>query len=218
MQIPLLVIIVLNVLFSLKGFKDPAFFRRYMLQIGPVLRDKDYKRLITSSFLHMNWGHLIFEMTTLYFFAMPLLVQLGLVTFLSIYLGSMLVAALFSVLYHRRDYAYSAVGASGAVTGVLFSSLLLYPIRDIVLFPFPIPIPGFFFGMLYLLYAVFSIKQNRGKISHTDHMAGAASGMIIMLLREPYLFDMRWKAILFVIFPIAFFFYIFYSNELFDEH
>jgi membrane associated rhomboid family serine protease len=179
-----LIIIIANVIVSLKGFDDAYFFDRYKFQIGPIV-NKEWVRMLTSGFLHVDFYHLLFNMLTLYFFADGVIAEFGIVNFLIMYFLSLLGGSALSYYYHQRDFFYSAVGASGAVSGILFSSILLYPFDSLYLMFIPIPIPAIVVGIGYLLYSVFGMKNQWGNIGHAAHLGGAATGLILSIVMEP---------------------------------
>ena len=181
------IIIIANVLFSMKGFKEHAFFTKYKFQIGSILSGEKI-RLLTSGFLHADWVHLGFNMYALYLFGNIVQAFLGAPFFLIIYFGSLLAGGLYSLKYHRDQPYYSAVGASGAVSGIVYSSILLYPGMELFLFFIPIPIPGYIFGVGYLLYSIYGMKKQLGAIGHSAHLGGAMGGFLITLLLHPSLF------------------------------
>ena len=199
----LLLIIAANGIVSYKGLTDQYFFHRYMFQINRVLHDKDYKRIITSAFLHVDFMHLFFNMFTLYFFG-PIVIQvLGVFTFLIIYFGSILISSLATIAFHRKELFYSAVGASGAVSGVLFSSILLFPEMKLILFFIPIGIPGYIFGVFYLVYSIYGMKNRMDRIGHSAHLGGALGGILITLIFNPILFSSRWEVLILLFLPIG---------------
>ena len=177
-------IIGLNILFSLIGFKNGIFFEKYRFHIGSI-KEGDYYRLLSSGFLHVNTTHILFNMFTLYFFVNIVVGILGTNSFLLLFIGSLLAGNLFGYYFHYKDNYYSAVGASGAVTGVLFSALLLYPEIELMLFLIPIPIPGYLFGIVYLLYTLYGMKTQNDNIGHTAHFGGAIGGIVITLYLMP---------------------------------
>ena len=181
----LIAIIVANVLFSYKGFNDITFFRKYEFHMGSV-RAGEQIRLFSSGFLHADIAHLAFNMLTLYFFAPVVLGYLGSFSFLIIYFGSLLFGSLLTIVFHKDDYSYRAVGASGAVTGILYSAILLQPNMMLGLF-FILPIPAYLFGILYLLYSIYGMKAKNDNIGHTAHFGGAIGGYIITLVSNPHL-------------------------------
>jgi membrane associated rhomboid family serine protease len=181
-----LIIIIANVIASLKGFDDRYFFDKYKFQIGPIV-NKEWFRMLSSGFLHVDFYHLLFNMLTLYFFADGVIVEFGVFNFVLIYFLSLLAGSALSYYYHQRDFFYSAVGASGAVSGVLFTSILLYPFDSLYLMFIPIPIPAIIVGIGYLLYSVYGMKNQWGNIGHAAHLGGAAAGLILSVLIAPSL-------------------------------
>ncbi|MDG2108575.1 MAG: rhomboid family intramembrane serine protease [Flavobacteriaceae bacterium] len=179
-----ILIIGLNILFSLIGFKNDIFFEKYRFHIGSI-KAGDYYRLLSSGFLHVNTTHILFNMFTFYFFVNIVVGILGTNSFLLLFVGSLLAGNLFGYYFHYKDNYYSAVGASGAVTGVLFSALLLYPEIELMLFLIPIPIPGYLFGIVYLLYTLYGMKTQNDNIGHTAHFGGAIGGIVITLFLMP---------------------------------
>lgn len=179
----LIAIIITNVLFSYKGFNDYSFFRKYEFHIGSI-RSGEQIRMFTSGFLHADIGHLAFNMITLYFFAPVVSAYLGNLFFLIIYFASLLFGSLLTFILHKNDYNYRAIGASGAVTGVLYSSILLQPDMMLGIF-FVIPMPAYVFGILYLLYSIYGMKAKNDGIGHTAHFGGAIGGYLITLLVYP---------------------------------
>jgi membrane associated rhomboid family serine protease len=177
-------IIGLNILFSLIGFKNDIFFEKYRFHIGSI-KAGEYYRLLSSGFLHVNTTHILFNMFTLYFFVNIVVGILGTNSFLFVFIGSLLAGNLFGYYFHYKDNYYSAVGASGAVTGVLFSALLLYPEIELMLFLIPIPIPGYLFGIVYLLYTLYGMKTQNDNIGHTAHFGGAVGGIVITIFLMP---------------------------------
>ena len=184
MSIILITIIVLNVIISYKGFQDISFFRKFEFHIGSI-RAGDHIRMFSSAFLHADIPHLAFNMLTLYFFAPVVIEFMGEFTFALVYIGSLIFGSLLTLYLHRNEYSYRAIGASGAVTGVLYSAILLQPDMSLYLFFIPIPIPAYIFGIVYLLYSIYGMKAKNDNIGHTAHFGGAIGGYLITLSREP---------------------------------
>ncbi|MBF4507315.1 rhomboid family intramembrane serine protease [Flavobacterium sp. JLP] len=178
-------IIVANALISYKGFNDYAFFRKYEFHVGSI-RCGEQIRMISSGFLHADYMHLFFNMLTLWFFAPVVIQWMGSISFALIYFGSLIFGSLLTMLFHKNDYSYRAVGASGAVTGVLYSAILLQPDMMLGIFGI-IPIPAYLFGILYLLYSIYGMKAKNDNIGHTAHFGGAIGGYLITLVKEPSL-------------------------------
>jgi membrane associated rhomboid family serine protease len=180
----LIAIIVATALFSYKGFNDVAFFRKYEFHIGSI-RAGEQIRLISSGFLHADFGHLIFNMFTLYMFAPVVINYFGDFSFLIIYLISLVFGSLLTLIMHKNEYHYHAIGASGAVIGILYSAILIDPSMNLYLFFIPIPIPAYLFGIGYLLYSIYGMKAKNDNIGHTAHFGGAIGGYLITIVKEP---------------------------------
>lgn len=182
-----IVIIAANVIISFKGFDNRGFFEKFKFNVGSI-RGGDQIRMLSSGFLHADITHLLFNMFTLYFFADVVIMQLGSFNFIVIYLGSLIFGNLLSLYFHKDEYWYSAIGASGAVTGVLYSAILLQPGMSLYMFFVPIPIPGYIFGIGYLLYSIYGMKKRIGNIGHDAHFGGAIGGYVVTLILMPRLF------------------------------
>ena len=202
MHLVTLAIIAANVLVSLKGFNDYGFFERYKFNIAAI-RNGQQIRMITSGFLHVDFTHLLFNMLTLYFFAPVVIASVGVISFVLIYTASLLVGNLLSFYFHKQEYHYSAVGASGAVTGVLYSAILFYPDMGLYLFFIPIAIPAWIFGLLYLLYSIYGMKSRIGNIGHDAHFGGAIAGYLLTLVLVPGLLQTNLWIVLVLAVPIA---------------
>ncbi len=208
-----ILIIAANVIISMKGFSDYAFFEKYKFNIAAI-RKGDYFRLFSSAFLHVNWTHLFFNMFTLFFFAEVVLHAVGTTAFLVIYLVSLLAGNLLSYYFHKDEYHYSAVGASGAVTGILYSAILFYPDMGLYLFFIPIAIPAWIFGILYLMYSIYGMKKQLGNIGHDAHFGGAVAGYVLTLAFAPFLFQEQLWIIILLAIPIVILFVMQRSGNL----
>ena len=184
-NIPLIgsIILAINIIISFIGFNNVQFFDKYRFEINGI-RKGEYYRLLTSAFLHVNKTHLLFNMVTFYFFVAIVVTALGPLPLLLLYLGSLLTGNLFALAFHHNQLNYIAVGASGAVTGVLFSALLLYPGIELMLFFIPLPIPGYIFGIGYMIYTLYGMQAQNDNIGHTAHFGGAIGGIVMTILFE----------------------------------
>jgi membrane associated rhomboid family serine protease len=196
LNIYLIGIIIANVLISLKGFKDQLFYRQYQFHVGSI-RAGEQIRMISSGFLHADEMHLAFNMLTLYFFAPYVCEYIGDFSFLLVYLGSLIFGSLLTMVFHGNEYSYRAVGASGAVTGIVYSAILLEP--RILIYGF---IPGYLFGIAYLLYSIYGMKSRRDNIGHTAHFGGAIGGYAITLIKDPILFQENTFEVVLLAIPI----------------
>ena len=185
MNILLIGIMAVTVLISYKGFNDLSFFRKFEFHVGSIQKGEQI-RMISSGFLHVDMGHLFFNMVTLWFFAPLVLAYLGNWTFVLVYMGSLIFGNLLTLLFNKNNYSYRAVGASGAVTGILYSAILLQPDMMLGIF-FVIPIPAYLFGILYLLYSIYGMKSKNDNIGHSAHFGGAVGGYVITLIEQPQL-------------------------------
>ena len=197
-----IIIIAANVIISYKGFNDYAFFDTYKFSIGGVQRGEKI-RMFSSGFLHVDTQHLLFNMLTLYFFAGTVIYYVQPIGFIIIYIISLLAGSLLSLYFHKNEYHYSAVGASGAVTGILYAAILLQPGMELMLFFIPIPIPAYIFGIGYLLYSIYGMKTQMGNIGHDAHFGGAIGGFVATLILAPYLFQTNLLMIGLLLIPIV---------------
>lgn len=190
-----IVIIAANGIVSYKGFSDYGFFDKYKFHVGGVQRGEQI-RMFSSGFLHADTTHLFFNMFALYLFANQVIYELSQGAFLIIYLGSLLAGNLLSLFFHKNEYHYSAVGASGAVTGILYSAILLNPEQDYYFLFLPqrmgnidLGIPGYILGISYLLYSIYGMKKRIGNIGHDAHFGGAIGGYVITLFMATWLLE-----------------------------
>ena len=196
-----LLIIIANVLISIKGFNDFSFFEKYKFNIAGIRRGEQI-RMFSSGFLHADFSHLLFNMLTLYFFADVVIYSIGYPKFLIIYLASLIIGNLLSFYFHKDEYHYSAIGASGAVMGVLYSSILFYPDMGLYLFFIPIPIPAWIFGIMYLLYSIYGMKKRIGNIGHDAHFGGALAGYVLTIIFAPSILNTQLWIIVLLAVPL----------------
>lgn len=180
----LLFIILVNVLFSLKGFTDIGFFEKFKFNVGAIKRG-ELIRHISSGFLHADFIHLFFNMYALFLFAPYIIENFGSFQFGIIYFICLIASSFFSFFYNINNSYYSAVGASGAVAGIVYSAILLYPDMTLIIFPLPIPLPGYIFGIGYLIYSIYGMRKQLGNIGHSAHLGGAIAGYLLTLALAP---------------------------------
>ncbi|GLR15554.1 rhomboid family intramembrane serine protease [Portibacter lacus] len=188
-----LAILVLTGLISFRGFSNRAFFDKFKHLPVAEAGNKEYYRLLTSGFLHGDWMHLIFNGYVLLmfgaivedYFVRQFGVVPGRVMYLLMYITCIVAANIPSFLKHKNNPAYSAIGASGAVSGVIFISILISPMSGIGIIFIPIYIPAFIFGVLYLVYSSWAAKKQDTRIGHDAHFYGALYGMIFIILFNP---------------------------------
>lgn len=204
-----LVLLMLIVLASIKGFRDSGYFEKYLFYVDPILRDKEYYRLFSSGFLHLNWMHLIGNMVGLYFFGSELAVDYGTANFFALYFVSLIGGSLLSLYFHRMHGDYRAVGASGAVSGILYAYILLNPHAQLGLVVIPgIHFPAWVFGIGYMLFTLYGVKAKHDNIGHDAHLGGALTGLLLAALMFPTtLLDNYWIFLALLV-PSAIFLYL----------
>nr|WP_299385366.1 rhomboid family intramembrane serine protease [Allomuricauda sp.] len=195
-------IMVANVLVSIKGFNDSVFFNRYKFSINGI-RAGQKERALTSGFLHVDPMHLFFNMFTLYFFAHVVINWFGPIKFLIIYFTSLLGGSLLALFFHKDEPYYSAVGASGAVTGILYAAILLNPDMPLSLYFIPISFPAYVLGIGYMLYSIYGMKSRAGNIGHSAHFGGAIGGYATALLFKPELISTDTFTVILLAIPIV---------------
>lgn len=183
----LLIIIAVTAIISFIAFNNQQLFEKYKFNVGAILQKKEYIRLLSAGFLHADLMHLLFNMMTLYFFG-PIVVQaFGEIGFLMVYFGSILLGNIFSLYLYKNQPWYSAIGASGGVSGILFASIAMIPDLGIMFFFIPIPIPGYIFGFLYFAYSVYMMlnPKQHDNIGHAAHLGGAFFGLVYAIALQP---------------------------------
>ena len=178
-----LIFLVANVAISFFAFSNEAFLRWGILHSGSIIRNREYHRILTSGFLHADPMHLLFNMITLYFFGPVIESVIGSQSFFIVYLAALIGGSLFALFRHRNDYNYSALGASGAVSGIVFSFCLFAPFA--LIFVFFIPVPAILYAVLFMLYSLYGMGRNNDNIGHDAHLAGAVIGVEATILVEP---------------------------------
>ncbi|CAN5311012.1 rhomboid family intramembrane serine protease [soil metagenome] len=196
-----IIIIGINVIISYKGFKDTVFFEKYKFNIGDIKKGAKHQ-FLTSGFLHVDTTHLFVNMLTLYFFANVVIYDLNPLGFVIVYMASLILGNLLSYFFHKDEDSYSAVGASGAVMGILYSAILLRPDMMLGLF-FIIPIPAYLFGIGYLLYTIYGMKRRVGNIGHDAHFGGAVGGYVLTLILAPWVIEEHLLMVVLLAVPIV---------------
>lgn len=182
------VTLVLLALNGLIGFytltQAPALIGQLAFRPYGFWHRREWWRALTAGFVHVGGAHLLFNVITLFFFGPAVEQLLGPVRFLVLYFGSELAANAATLVRYRDDPAYSAVGASGAISGVLFSYCLFAPWSLIYLF-FAVPIPAIVFAVLYVAASLWAARQGGGRVAHEAHLGGALGGVLITIAVEP---------------------------------
>lgn len=213
MNLQMLIIITANVLASMRGFRDYTFFQQYKFSVKAIKRGEKI-RFFSSGFLHVDWQHLLFNMLTFYFFANIVIVKLGVLNFYLVYIFSLLFGNLISYYFHKNEPHYNAVGASGAVTGIVYAAILLSPGMKMFIYFIPIPIPSYFVGVGYLLYSIYGMKNKTGNIGHDAHFGGAVGGYLMVLILAPWVLEYHLWMVLILAAPIALLLYLKWKNRI----
>lgn len=184
----ILVLIAANLITTLLGFNNYDFFQRHLFRVDKIKRDREYLRMLSSGFLHVNWSHFLFNMYSLYLFGEELIYQVGLFPFLLIYFGSLLAGNFLSLFVYRRNPQYQAVGASGAVMGVCFAAVSISPGMELGIIFLPFFLPAWMFLILFVGYSIRGVLKQNDNIGHEAHLGGGLMGLLIMLSMYPWLF------------------------------
>ena len=186
-----ILLLLVNVLVSGYAlFFDHSLVDRLAFKPRRILEHREYHRLITAGFVHAGVAHLAFNMLTLFFFGPELERLLGPGKFLLLYFGAELAAHGLTLLLHKDNAGYAAVGASGAVSGVVFGYCLFYPFAKLYIFFLPIPIPAIVFAVAYVALSIYAMRKEQdggmgGGIAHEAHIGGALGGVLLTVLLEP---------------------------------
>ncbi len=182
-----LILIAITVLVSWQAFDKPRLIDRLILWPPAIEKSRQYDRLLTHGFIHADWQHLLFNMITLFFFgrfAEQLVTSMiGPVGFVLFYLSAIVIAILPTYLRHRQDRNYRSLGASGAVSAVLFAFILVKPWS--LIFVFFLPVPAILYGVFFVGYSFWMDRNGRGNTNHSAHLSGAIYGVLFILLLEP---------------------------------
>lgn len=198
-----ILLIILNIYFSYRGFNNINFFNKY--KFNPTFIKKgEAIRYVSSGFLHVDTTHLIVNMFTFYFFADSVIYRVGEVSFLIIYFVSLVFGNVLTYRLNRNNPNYNAVGASGAVMGIVYASILLNP--SMTLFLIVIPMPGYLFGIGYLFYSKYSMKQRNDNIGHEAHLGGAIAGFFTTILISPSVIFNNMFTVAVLLIPIVYFY------------
>lgn len=180
---PLIMIITIGIsllgLYQMPKIVDVCLFRPYYF-----LRDRQFDTIVLSGFVHADIPHLAFNMFTFYFFALPMEQFLGTIPFLILYFFGLVISHSCTWFKHHNNPGYASLGASGAISAVLFAYVVYFPFSTLLIFPIPVPIPAFLFAIGYVGYSYWASMQNNGRINHDAHLCGAISGLLFVALTD----------------------------------
>jgi len=190
-----IILIVITVAVSYAAFKSPKLMDQLQFNASKIVHKNEYHRLVTHAFIHANWEHLFVNMIVLFSFGQAIEAYFkfnfgnnAILDYVLLYFGGILVSNIYALIKHRNNYFYNSVGASGAVSAVLFAAIFFDPWNKIYFFGI-LPIPGIVFAALYLVYSYqMSIKQ-KDNVAHDAHFLGALFGFVFPILLNYQLFE-----------------------------
>jgi membrane associated rhomboid family serine protease len=195
-----IIIIVITVIISITALSRADVFEKLKFNAFLIHHNKQGYRFLSYGLIHADWMHLFINMFVLYSFGSIVENQFlavfdyrGYIYYLLLYAGGIGFSTLFDFGKHKNDIYYNAVGASGAVSAIVFSSIILYPAGKIFLFLIPIGIPAPIFGILYLIYSAYMAKRGTGNIGHSAHFWGAIFGIVFTIALKPEFFTLFWE-------------------------
>ena len=192
-----LILIALTCAVSFTAMNNPKMIDALILWPPAISRKKEYFRLLTYGLIHADFMHLLFNMVTLYFFGRVTesfyTDVLGPFGFAIFYVGGLLASILPTYYKHRDDAQYYSLGASGAVSAVLFAFILFAPWSTIYIYV--LPVPAIIYAVLYVAYSIYSERQGGDRVNHSAHLWGAAYGVLVTILLEPRIFPMFLSAL-----------------------
>ena len=184
-------IFLFTIITSLYAFSNATVYGKFMLHPYSVSRGERLYSLVTSGLIHKDWGHLLVNMLSYFFFAFPLektfasLSSWGHVQFGILYLVSIILSDITSIMKHKDHFWFNSLGASGAVCAVVFSYILFYPLNKMIILPIPFPIPAVLYGFLFLGYCWYAARNSRDAINHDAHFYGALTGVLLTIIFYP---------------------------------
>lgn len=198
------IILALNGIFTFVALRDRQVFEKFQLRVYD-LKQGEYHRLLSSAFLHVDWTHFFFNMFSLFIFGGSLERSLGLFYFIVLYLVSLIGGNLLAWFYHRNDLEYRAVGASGAISGLIFAAIVLFPGMELALLFLPFFFPAWIYGLFFLAYSMYGIGRQNDNIGHEAHLGGAIIGLFFTLILYPGLIQEHPLTILYLSVPSVIF-------------
>ena len=190
------ILLLIIVIISIQAWKNEDLFKKLVFSPHKVAKNNEWYRFISSGFVHADYGHLIFNSISLYFFSSNLLSAFksdylfgayGDFAFISLFILGVIISDVPSYIKFKTDPYYSSLGASGGVSSVIFASIFIFPTSKISLLFIPIGIPAFLFGILYLTYCYYMAEKSNDRINHSAHFIGSLFGILFLALIKPSL-------------------------------
>lgn len=187
-----IILIIATALVSIIAFSNRELFDKLKFNAYYIRSDREWYRFFSYALLHADWGHLLINMFVLWSFSDVVMQFFSLdfgsiagLYFIALYVGGVLFSTIYDFARQKNNIYFNAVGASGAVSAIVFSSIILYPTGKIFFFLIPIGIPSWIFGILYLVYSAYMGKRNVDNIGHNAHFWGAVFGILFTLVLNP---------------------------------
>lgn len=184
-----LVLIILTSIISITAFSNKKVIDDLIFYPPAISRNNQWYRVLSCALIHSGWIHLFFNMFVLYTFGqtvedqfLQLFGTLGKPLFLLFYVLAQIISILPSYFRHKDDYHYRSLGASGAVSGIVFASIMLFPLSRLMIFPIPFPMPAYIFGVLYLAITVYMDRRGGDNLNHSAHFWGSAAGVVLLIV------------------------------------
>jgi membrane associated rhomboid family serine protease len=191
-----LFILVTNIALSLAGlFVAPRIIERCLFRPYEYARGLRRATIITSGFVHADMPHLLFNMLAFWSFGVPLEYRIGTTAFVVLYAAGLLLSQYGTYRKHRNNPDYATLGASGAVSAVMFAYIVYSPTSKLMMIFLPVPIPAPVFGIVYLAYSIWSARNSRDRINHDAHLGGALTGLAFVALFDPQAYVRAWAQI-----------------------
>jgi membrane associated rhomboid family serine protease len=182
-----LIIIAITSIVSCMALKNSRLWNDLLLWPPAIARQREYHRLVTYGLVHADFGHLLFNMVTLFFFGRVMegffSARLGAFGFALFYIGGLVVSILPTYVKNRNNPQYRSLGASGAVSAVLFAFILLAPWQMIIVLV--VPLPAIVYAVAYTAYSIYMDRRGGGYVNHSAHLWGAAYGVLVTVLVDP---------------------------------
>ena len=191
----LAILLAIGVL-SVIGFVSPPFREQNLFRPYWFLPQRQYWTLVSSGFLHADLAHLFFNALTYWFFAPLLQRAIGGNRFVALYFLGLVLSNLGTWIKHRRQPEYATLGASGAITAVLFAAIVYFPRNSLIMLPIPVPIPAPLFAVLYLAFTYYAARRGGGRVNHDAHLDGALTGLAFVALTDPQAWVRAWQQVL----------------------
>lgn len=208
-----IILIAITCVVSFYAFNNRPFFDRYKFSTYAITEMRQIDRLLSSGFLHADMMHLFFNMFALYIFSETVIRDFGNLLFIVTYLLAIFGGNIITLWLYRRDLTYTAVGASGGVSGIIFAAIALYPEMTLRFFLIPIDIPGWVFGVGYLAYSVYGMKISMGNIGHAAHLGGAVIGLAAAIILFPQILQEHTYFLALMALPLAALGYFVYKEK-----